>query len=167
MRGSEGGEGCWMFGGSRGGSSSAQLRADVLQIPSLSATHFASHVQMFKPFESHQPAPSPHVSPRIGAENTLFFFRFFCSSVHRRWSCASGRDGQVRHQYPNTVPEWYHASGWADWAAWRVNPGDGGGGARQGHGDSSKHDANRGGKVSRRNCKSSSRCWLKRHICFE
>lgn len=76
MRGSEGGEGCWMFGGSRGGSSSAQLRADVLQIPSLSATHFASHVQMFKPFESHQPAPSPHVSPRIGAENTLFFFAF-------------------------------------------------------------------------------------------
>lgn len=51
-------------------------RPTVLQIPSLSATHFASHVQMFKPFESHQPAPSPHVSPRIGAENTLFFFAF-------------------------------------------------------------------------------------------
>lgn len=108
MRGSEGGEGCWMFGGSRGGvfiGTAQGRRPTVLQIPSLSATHFASHVQMFKPFESHQPAPSPHVSPRIGAENTLFFFRFFCSSVHRRWSCASGRDGQVRHQYPNTVPE--------------------------------------------------------------
>lgn len=131
MRGSEGGEGCWMFGGSRGGSSSAQLRADVLQSyrshPSRRRIlhHTCKCLSRLKAISQHLP---PHVSPRIGAENTLFFFRFFCSSVHRRWSCASGRDGQVRHQYPNTVPEWYHASGWADWAAWRVNPGDGGGG---------------------------------------
>lgn len=78
MRGSEGGEGCWMFGGSGGGggSSSAQLRADVLQIPSLSATHFASHVQMFKPFESHQPAPSPPCLSKNRSREYTFFFAF-------------------------------------------------------------------------------------------
>lgn len=79
MRGSEGGEGCWMFGGSRGGSSSAQLRADVLQSyrshPSRRRIlhHTCKCLSRLKAISQHLP---PHVSPRIGAENTLFFFAF-------------------------------------------------------------------------------------------
>lgn len=108
-------------------------------------------------FESHQLSPqrfAPHFCKMASQEDTPLSIKSL--SVH--WSCT----WQV-FDISVAALSWsdmvHTRGGWL--GRWRVNPKDG---AQQGHDDSSAHDVNKGGQVSRQNCNQSSQCWLKLHI---
>lgn len=167
MRGSEGGEGCWMFGGSGGGGLHRHSSGPTSYRSHPSRRRILHHtckcLSRLKAISQHLPPMSLQESePRIHFFFSLFLLFRSQALELCEWAWRAGPTSVSKHSPGMISRKWVGWLGRLKGESRRR-----GGGARQGHGDSSKHVANRGGKVSRRNCKSSSRCWLKRHICSE
>lgn len=128
--------------------------------PSLREWGYLSTMCYIILFERHQLSPQRFAPPfckTASQEDTLHFTPLSIKGLN---VTGAGCAWQVSNIGVAALSWNDRLIGWL--ALWGVNPKDG---AQQGHVDSSEHDVNKGGRVSRQKCNQSSQCWLKQHIC--